>query len=199
MQIRSVPLVLHYPPTEGPHAKIIPTEYETYDLQRRGPAAEDLGRYIEQVTGTKVRLSNRTEPFVLPPFEIEPTQFPPFSNAQISISRPTDYSKLLGYLSFLSILLGSALFAWRQFSYFLTHRLLWSLLSTTWIALMTSGFMWNQIRHPPWTGVKDGKPEVFAGGFQNQYGLETQIVMLLCGCFACRAAALARSAPPPAR
>ncbi len=56
MGLRSVPLVIHYPPTEGPNAKVISTEYETYDLQRKGASAEDVGRFVEQITGTKVSL-----------------------------------------------------------------------------------------------------------------------------------------------
>lgn len=41
--------------------------------------------------------------------------------------------------------------------------------------------MWNQIRHPPYTmPSRDGSPSFIAAGFQTQFGLETQIVAVIC-------------------
>lgn len=41
--------------------------------------------------------------------------------------------------------------------------------------------MWNQIRNPPYTAPgRDGRPGFIAQGFQNQFGLESQIVAVLC-------------------
>lgn len=41
--------------------------------------------------------------------------------------------------------------------------------------------MWNQIRHPPYSmPSRDGRPGFIAPGFQNQFGLETQIVAITC-------------------
>ncbi len=43
--------------------------------------------------------------------------------------------------------------------------------------IFTSGHMWNSIRGAPYVAMgQGGKPEYFAGGFQSQYGVETQIV-----------------------
>ncbi|KAG0212095.1 oligosaccharyl transferase subunit ost3/OST6 [Mortierella sp. GBA30] len=48
------------------------------------------------------------------------------------------------------------------------------------IFIMISGHMWNQIRHPPYTMPgRDGSPGFIAAGFQNQFGLETQIVAVM--------------------
>ncbi|KAI9030325.1 hypothetical protein DFJ74DRAFT_748180 [Hyaloraphidium curvatum] len=150
MEVRSVPLVLHFPPTEGPHAKPSAPDRETYDMQRRGPTAEDLARYIESITQTK-----------------------------ITIARPTDWGKIFTNVVIGLVLFVTVSFAWRHFAWVFTHRTVWTVLSVGWISVMTSGYMWNQIRHPPYTGVKDGKPEVFAPGFSSQFVLETQIVMLM--------------------
>ena len=45
---------------------------------------------------------------------------------------------------------------------------------------MSSGAMWNRIRGAPYAGrSQDGRPELFAGGSQSQYQIETQIVSLV--------------------
>lgn len=49
------------------------------------------------------------------------------------------------------------------------------------ITIMCSGFMWNKIRGSAYMNVKPGgQIEYFAGGFQNQLGVETQIVATIC-------------------
>jgi hypothetical protein len=40
--------------------------------------------------------------------------------------------------------------------------------------------MWNHIRGPPYAGMRDGKPEIFAPGFSQQYVGETQAIGILC-------------------
>lgn len=49
------------------------------------------------------------------------------------------------------------------------------------VLLFTSGHMFNHIRKVPYAG-NNGKGGLtyFAGGFQNQFGLETQIVAAMC-------------------
>jgi hypothetical protein len=44
---------------------------------------------------------------------------------------------------------------------------------------MTSGYMFTRIRNTPFIG---GDGSWIAGGFQNQYGQEVQIVALVCMC-----------------
>lgn len=49
------------------------------------------------------------------------------------------------------------------------------------ITIMCSGYMWNNIRGSPYVGMKaGGKVEYFTSGFQNQLGVETQIVAVIC-------------------
>lgn len=61
------------------------------------------------------------------------------------------------------------------------NRNLWAALSLIAILLFTSGYMFNQIRKVPYV-VSNGKGGVtyFTGGFQNQLGMETQVVAALC-------------------
>ena len=60
-------------------------------------------------------------------------------------------------------------------------RNLWAAISLIAVLLFTSGHMFNHIRKVPYV-AQDGKGGVsyFAGGFQNQYGMETQIVAAIC-------------------
>lgn len=61
------------------------------------------------------------------------------------------------------------------------NRNLWAAISLIAVLLFTSGHMFNHIRKVPYVSA-DGKGGVsyFAGGFQNQFGLETQIVAAMC-------------------
>jgi oligosaccharyltransferase complex subunit gamma len=49
------------------------------------------------------------------------------------------------------------------------------------IITMTSGYMWNKIRHPPYTSrMQNGMVGYIAGGYQNQVGAETHIISAVC-------------------
>jgi oligosaccharyltransferase complex subunit gamma len=62
------------------------------------------------------------------------------------------------------------------------NRNVWAGLTLVGIIAFTSGHMFNQIRKVPYVaGDGRGGISYFAGGFQNQYGMETQIVGFICG------------------
>jgi oligosaccharyltransferase complex subunit gamma len=67
------------------------------------------------------------------------------------------------------------------------NRNLWAGFSLIAILLFTSGHMFNHIRKVPYV-VGDGKGGIsyFAGGFSNQFGMETQIVAAICKSFTFR-------------
>ena len=47
--------------------------------------------------------------------------------------------------------------------------------------MFTSGHMFNTIRHTPYAQPNGhGGFNYFAGGFQNQFGIETQIIAAIC-------------------
>ena len=98
-----------------------------------------------------------------------------------AITRPLDYVKivttttiLLGLISFFSI-------AHPYILPIIQNRNLWAALSLITILLFTSGHMFNHIRKVPYV-AGDGKGGIsyFAGGFSNQFGMETQIVAAMC-------------------
>jgi oligosaccharyltransferase complex subunit gamma len=98
-----------------------------------------------------------------------------------AISRPVNWVRIiavtttaLGTITFLSV-------AWPYLLPIVQNRNLWAAISLIAILLFTSGHMFNHIRKVPYV-VGDGRGGVsyFAGGFSNQYGLETQIVAAIC-------------------
>lgn len=71
--------------------------------------------------------------------------------------------------------------AWPYIVPIIQNRNLWAAISLLIILLFTSGHMFNHIRKVPYVS-SDGKGGIsyFAGGFSNQFGLETQIVAAMC-------------------
>lgn len=61
------------------------------------------------------------------------------------------------------------------------NRNLWAAISLISILLFTSGHMFNHIRKVPYVaGDGRGGISYFAGGFANQFGMETQIIAAIC-------------------
>lgn len=81
---------------------------------------------------------------------------------------------ILGAVTFLSV-------AYPYVLPVVQNRNLWAGLSLITILLFTSGHMFNHIRKVPYV-AGDGKGGIsyFAGGFSNQFGMETQIVAAMC-------------------
>ena len=71
--------------------------------------------------------------------------------------------------------------AWPYVLPVIQNRTVWAAITLISILLFTSGHMFNQIRNVPYVaGDGHGGISYFASGFQNQYGLETQIVAAMC-------------------
>lgn len=97
------------------------------------------------------------------------------------VKRPVNWIRLV---STVVILLGGGTFAFVAWPYVLPiiqSRNVWAAGSLIAILLFTSGHMYNHIRQVPYVAA-DGRGGItyFAGGFQNQLGLETQIVAAFC-------------------
>jgi len=95
--------------------------------------------------------------------------------------RPINYVRIAVTLT---AVLGLLTFASVAAPYILPvvqNRNLWAAISLIAILLFTSGHMYNHIRKVPYVAA-DGRGGIsyFAGGFQNQFGLETQIVAAIC-------------------
>jgi oligosaccharyltransferase complex subunit gamma len=98
-----------------------------------------------------------------------------------AIVRPINYTRvavfattILGIITFLSA-------AHPIIIPLVQNRNVWAAISLIAILLFTSGQMFNHIRKVPYIGG-DGKNGIsyFAGGFSNQFGLETQIIAAIC-------------------
>jgi len=76
------------------------------------------------------------------------------------------------------------------------NRNIWAGISLISVLLFTSGHMFNHIRRVPYV-ASDGHGGIsyFAGGFQNQFGLETQIVAAIYGVLAFSIITLAVKVP----
>ena len=95
--------------------------------------------------------------------------------------RPVNYMRIV---SAITILMGAVTLFAVLSPYILPiiqNRNLWAAVSLIAILLFTSGQMFNHIRKVPYVaGDGHGGISYFAGGFQNQFGMETQIIAAIC-------------------
>jgi oligosaccharyltransferase complex subunit gamma len=95
---------------------------------------------------------------------------------EVTLYRPIDWSK---YVTTIVSVVGSLVALRLAFPYLVKiarNYRVWSALSLAIILMMTSGFMWNRIRHAQYIGGDGRSPMYIARGFQSQFGVETQIV-----------------------
>jgi oligosaccharyltransferase complex subunit gamma len=151
-QIQTAPVLLLYLPTVGPNAKSDsqPLRYDFYGEV----SAEQIYDWITR-------------------------QLPP--GPQPPLVRPINYTKIVVVIT---ALLGFVTFMTVVYPYILPiiqNRNLWVAISLVAVLLFTSGHMFNHIRKVPYvSGDGRGGISYFAGGFSNQFGMETQIVATMC-------------------
>lgn len=156
LQLQTAPVLLLFFPTTGPNASPS-TEPLRYDF-----SGEVTG---EMIHGWVTRH--------LPALE-EGKSYPAFV-------RPVNYTRfvvsitvLIGFVTFVAV-------AWPYVLPVMQNRNLWAAISLIAVLLFTSGHMFNHIRKVPYvSGNGRGGVSYFAGGFSNQYGMETQIVAAMC-------------------
>ncbi|KIW63055.1 hypothetical protein PV04_09933 [Phialophora macrospora] len=149
LQLQTAPVLLYFPPTVGPNAK---PDGQPVRLDFLGPQT------AEAVHGWLLRH--------LPSGQDYPSIVRPINFAKIGVT----ITVLLGVFTFLTV-------AYPYIMPIVQNRNLWAGLSLIMILLFTSGHMFNHIRRVPYVaGNGRGGISYFAGGFQNQYGMETQIV-----------------------
>jgi len=157
-----------FPPTSGPDAVTDGTP-QRYDFGNGAPVAEQVHSWIAS------RLPDKPHPAVYRPF-----------NWVKAIAVTTT---VVGGITFCTV-------AWPYIQPVLQNRNIWAAISLISILLFTSGHMFNHIRKVPYV-VGDGRGGVnyFAGGFQNQYGLETQIIAAMYGLLSFATISLALKVP----
>ncbi|XXH03899.1 autophagy- protein 2 [Hypoxylon texense] len=165
--LQSAPVLLLFQPTTGPHAGAGP-EPIRYDFS--GPqTAENVHEWLAR------HLPDRPHP---------------------AVSRPINY---IAWIVSTVLVLFFAAVGYNIWPYVLPviqNRNVWAGLSLIGILLFTSGQMFNRIRKVPYVaGDGRGGISYFAGGFQNQYGLETQIVAFMYGVLSFATISLAIKAP----
>ena len=97
------------------------------------------------------------------------------------IKRPINWLRWISGATVLTFAFTAAYVAWPYVLPIIQNRNVWAAISLVCILLFTSGHMFNQIRKVPYVaGDGRGGISYFAGGFQNQYGMETQIVAAMC-------------------
>ncbi|KAI8909783.1 hypothetical protein EDD86DRAFT_238481 [Gorgonomyces haynaldii] len=120
---------------------------EQYDVVRYGLDAESVARYFSDLT-----------------------------QKQITIQRPVDLAPyIFTGVSALLAVVGLYVF-WKPLKTAFYQPTFWMIFSLLFTVVMTGGYMWNSIRGPPFMGAHQGTPQYFAGGFSNQYQVETFIV-----------------------
>ncbi|RYP47021.1 hypothetical protein DL768_006881 [Monosporascus sp. mg162] len=166
--LQTAPVLFLFQPTTGPHAVANP-EPLRYDFTSGPPTAEQVHAWIAR------HLPDRPHP---------------------PVKRPVNW---MGWtVAVVSGLATVGIFAkaWPILLPIIQNRNLWAALSLIGILLFTSGHMFNQIRKVPYvTGDGRGGITYFAGGFQNQFGLETQIIAFLYGLLSFATISLAIKAP----
>lgn len=98
-----------------------------------------------------------------------------------AVKRPINYGAwVVGVVSVLAGA-GACFKAWPYVLPIVQSRNAWAALSLIGILMFTSGHMFNQIRRVPYV-AGDGKGGIsyFTAGFQNQLGMETQIIAAIC-------------------
>ncbi|CAK7267218.1 oligosaccharyl transferase subunit ost3/OST6 [Sporothrix epigloea] len=166
--LQTAPVLLLYPATAGPHAAASPDPIR-YDFSNGPGPAEVVHHWLSR------HLPDRPHP---------------------PVKRPVNW---FAWVTSITILLGSAsaLFvAWPYVLPILQNRNIWAAISLISILLFTSGYMFNHIRKVPYvTGDGRGGVSYFAGGFQNQLGMETQIIGAIYGILSFAAISLAVKVP----
>ncbi|KAG8881016.1 oligosaccharyl transferase subunit ost3/OST6 [Tulasnella sp. 331] len=151
--LTSAPFVNFYPAQKGPLLENHPSKNSwSYDFNQHGLDAQPLANELSNSTPVRIPYS------------------PPLNYALIGGAIGTVFALFIGYYVFGSIILA-----------FLSSRWIWGIGSLALIITMLSGFMFVRIRHSPYGGTvrgPNGQPTAqhIAGGYQNQYGAEVQII-----------------------
>ncbi|KAI8577833.1 hypothetical protein K450DRAFT_250248 [Umbelopsis ramanniana AG] len=150
-----------------PSTKGRPSEPRRYDASKYGFTAEPFADFLSKEIGHEV-----------------------------PVIRPFDYTKnglkvffLVGALAIIKLL-------YTHFAFVLNNRYTWSVISLITILTMISGHMWNHIRKPPYIMPgQNGQINYIANGFQQQLGMESQVVAVIYGILSFSVVSLAITVP----
>jgi len=98
---------------------------------------------------------------------------------EFELHRPTDYTQYVFLGAVVIALVIAVKIVIQYFKEIVVNKRSWMIVTVSIIFLMISGFMWVHIRHPPNSGMSKSKPELFVSGFQQQYAVESQIILII--------------------
>ncbi|KAJ5782193.1 hypothetical protein N7457_003967 [Penicillium paradoxum] len=167
LMLQTAPVLLVFPPTVGPFAKVDgnPSRFDF-----TGPVSADqvyswIGRHLPE--GPKPQLV-----------------------------RPINYMRIVSAITILMAVVTVFTVLSPYLLPIVQNRNLWAAISLIAILLFTSGQMFNHIRKVPYVaGDGRGGISYFAGGFQNQFGMETQIIAAIYAILSFATIALALKVP----
>ncbi|KAK9418641.1 putative OST3/OST6 family protein [Seiridium unicorne] len=166
--LQTAPVLLLFQPTTGPHA-VAAVEPLRYDFTNGPQVAEQVHSWVAR------HMADRPQP---------------------PVKRPINY--VLWAVSIITALatVGIGFKAWPYILPVLQNRNVWATITIIMILACTGGHMFNQIRKVPYvSGDGRGNINYFTGGFQNQLGIETQIVGFIYGALSFMVIALILRAP----
>ncbi|KAG5952591.1 hypothetical protein E4U53_000467 [Claviceps sorghi] len=166
--LQTAPVLLLYPPTTGPHA--VPSgEPVRFDFSGVPSSPELIHAWLAR------NLPGRPHP---------------------ELKRPINYMRWASVITFFAGVVTAAVSAAPYILPVIQNRNLWAAGSMIAILLFISGHMFNHIRKVPYVAGDGGRGIVyFTPGFQNQLGLETQIVAAVYGVLSFCTIALANKVP----
>lgn len=100
------------------------------------------------------------------------------------VAKPNYTAMVIGLVLFISVLTIIRV-AWNWIKKILTNKTIWTVFTLFLVLMFTSGHMYNRIRGVPYV-IPNGQGGIsyIAGGFQNQFGLESQIIACIYGVLA---------------
>ncbi|KAF2640411.1 hypothetical protein P280DRAFT_401064 [Massarina eburnea CBS 473.64] len=169
LMLQTAPVLLYFHPTVGPNARV-DTQPLRFDFTAGPQSAEQIQTWVSRQLPDDVPKPN--------------------------VSRPINYVKIisvstavLGVVTFIAV-------ASPFIAPVLQNRNIWAAFSLIAVLLFTSGHMFNHIRKVPYvSGDGKGGINYFAGGFSNQFGLESQIVAAMYGVLSFATISLALKVP----
>lgn len=167
--LQTAPVLLYFHPTIGPNAKV-DAQPIRFDFTAGPQSAEQIHAWVSRQIPNDIH--------------------------KPSISRPINWVKII---TVTVAVLGAVTLVAVASPYVipvLQNRNLWAAFSLITVLLFTSGHMFNHIRKTPYiSGDGKGGINYFAGGFSNQFGLESQIIAALYGVLAFATISLALKVP----
>ena len=167
--LQTAPVLFFFPPTSGPNAK---GDGQSIRLDFSQGFAHNSFYLNWLLTPTSPQSAEQVHAWL--------SRHLPAGNKP-RIRRPFNYTRLATIVTFA---LGGITFFTVAGPYLLPivqNRNLWAAVCLIIVLLFTSGHMFNHIRKVPYvSGDGHGGINYFAGGFSNQWGMETQIVAAIC-------------------